>query len=70
MSGVGLFAIGLFVTLIVGTGLSLLVYAAILDGRDEALRKAVEADRVAVEAERMSARTNRGRSSARPQIQP
>ena len=33
MNAVGLFAIGVFVTLIVGFGLGLLIYGAILDGR-------------------------------------
>ena len=33
MSSVGLFAMGVFVTLIVGSALGLLVYGAILDGR-------------------------------------
>ncbi len=48
MSPAGLFAMGVFVTLIFGSGLSLLVYGAILDGRDEALRKAAEAERANV----------------------
>ena len=45
---------GVLVTLIFGSGLSLLVYGAILDGRDEAQRKAAEAERtkVATEANR------------------
>ena len=43
MSAVGLFAIGVVVTLIVGAALGLLVYGAILDGRDAAERKADEA---------------------------
>ncbi len=42
MSAVGLFAMGLVVTLIVSVALGLLVYGAILDGRDEAGRKAEE----------------------------
>ena len=33
MSGVGLFAMGVVVTLIVSTALGLLVYGAVLDGR-------------------------------------
>ena len=40
MSGTGLFIIGVLVTLIVGGAMALLVYAAILDGRDAAARKA------------------------------
>ena len=44
MSTAGLFAMGVFVTLIVSAGLSLLVYGAILDGRDEARRKAAESE--------------------------
>ena len=43
MNAVGLFAIGLIVTLIVGAALGLLVYGAILDGRYAAERKADEA---------------------------
>lgn len=45
MSPAGIFAMGVLVTLIFGSGLSLLVYGAILDGRDEAQRKAAEAER-------------------------
>ena len=45
MSPAGLFAMGVLVTVIFGSGLSLLVYGAILDGRDEAARKAAEAER-------------------------
>jgi len=45
MSPVGLFVIGVLVTLLYGAGLSLLVYGAMLDGRDEARRKAKEAER-------------------------
>lgn len=44
MSPAGLFAMGVLVTLLYGAGLSLLVYGAILDGRDEARRKAGEAE--------------------------
>lgn len=40
MSATGLFAIGVPVTLIVVAGMTLPVYAAILDGRDAAARKA------------------------------
>jgi hypothetical protein len=43
MSAAALFAIGLFVTLVVGAALGLLVYGAILDGRYAAERKADEA---------------------------
>jgi hypothetical protein len=43
MNAVGLFAIGVFVTLIVGFGLGLLVYGAILDGRYADERKAEDA---------------------------
>ncbi len=43
MSTLGLFAMGLLVTLIVGTALGLLVYGAILDGRDETQLKAERA---------------------------
>ena len=39
MSAVGLFAMGVVVTLIVGAALGLLVYGAILDSRDAAERK-------------------------------
>jgi hypothetical protein len=48
MSPAGIFAMGVLVTLIFGSGLSLLVYGAILDGRYEAHRKAVEAERTKV----------------------
>ncbi len=44
MSPVALFATGVLVTLFWGAGLSLLVYGAILDGRDEARRKAEDAE--------------------------
>lgn len=43
MNAVGLFAIGVVVTLIVGFGLGLLVYGAILDGRYADERKAEDA---------------------------
>ena len=43
MNTVGLFAIGLIVTLIVGAALGLLVYCAILDGRYAAEHNADEA---------------------------
>jgi hypothetical protein len=49
MSPAALFAMGVLVTLVYGTGLSLLVWGAILDGRDEARRKAEEADRARVD---------------------
>ena len=39
MSTPGLFVVGVLVTLIVGAALALLVYAAILDGRDDAARR-------------------------------
>jgi uncharacterized surface protein with fasciclin (FAS1) repeats len=48
MSPAGIFAMGVLVTLIFGSGLSLLVYGAILDGRDEARRKAAERERTRV----------------------
>lgn len=48
MSPAALFAIGVLVTLVYGAGLSLLVYGAILDGREEARRKAEEAERARV----------------------
>jgi hypothetical protein len=40
MSAPALFAVGVLVTLVWGAGISLLVYAAILDGREAARRKA------------------------------
>jgi hypothetical protein len=42
MSTVGLFVMGVVVTLIVVAALSLLVLGAILDGRENARRKAAE----------------------------
>ena len=50
MSTAGLFAVGAFVTFIVGSGLSLLVYGAILDGRDEASRRAAGAEQPRTES--------------------
>ncbi|MGE5691333.1 MAG: hypothetical protein ACM33B_12330 [Pseudomonadota bacterium] len=44
MSTLGLLAMGVLVTLVVGSGLALLVVGAILDGRDEAQRKDAEAE--------------------------
>ena len=44
MSPPALFAIGVLVTLIVAGALALLVYAAILDGRDAAARRAADRD--------------------------
>jgi hypothetical protein len=43
MSVAALFAMGVFVTLVVGAALGLLVYGAVLDGRYAAERKAEEA---------------------------
>jgi hypothetical protein len=40
MSAPGLFVIGVLVTLIVGVALALLMYAAVLDGRDNATPRA------------------------------
>ena len=40
MSTPGLFVVGALVTLIVVAALALLIYAAVLDGRDDAARKA------------------------------
>jgi hypothetical protein len=42
MSAAALFAMGVFVTLVVGAALGLLVYGAILDGRYAKERKAEE----------------------------
>ena len=46
MSAVALFGLGMLVTAIVGLGLGLLIFGAVLDGRDEARRKALEDERV------------------------
>jgi hypothetical protein len=46
MSNLALFAVGVVVTAIVALGLGLLVYGAILDGRDEAERRALDNERV------------------------
>ena len=40
MSTPGLFVVGVLVTLIVVAALALLMYAAVLDGRDDAARRA------------------------------
>jgi hypothetical protein len=42
MNDPGLFVAGVMVTLIVASALGLLVWGAILDGRDEARRRALE----------------------------
>ena len=42
MSGAGLFIVGVLVTLIVAAAMALLVYAAILDGRDAEARQAAD----------------------------
>lgn len=42
MSATGLFVIGVMVTLIVAAAMALLIYAAILDGRDAATREATD----------------------------
>ena len=42
MSAAGLFTVGVLVTLIVAAAMALLVYAAILDGRDAAARRAAD----------------------------
>ena len=56
MSAPGLFVVGALVTLIVAGAISMLVYAAILDGRDERVAR----DR----GEAQPARQNRGSASA------
>jgi hypothetical protein len=40
VSAIGLFIVGALVTLIVAAAMALLIYAAILDGRDAAARRA------------------------------
>jgi hypothetical protein len=56
MSAGWLFAMGVFVTAIVAVGLALPIYGAILDGRDEAERKAADVlDLAAERANRPSA---------------
>ena len=42
MSAAGLFIVGVLVTLIVAAAMALLLYAAILDGRDAAARRAAD----------------------------
>jgi hypothetical protein len=59
-----IFAIGVVVTLLVGGGLSLLFYAAILDGRDEAARKAADAERSTARLVQAPSDQSRGRSAA------
>lgn len=49
MSDAGIFVVGLLVTLVVGTALAMLIWAAIQDGRTE--REFVEAQRVQTRAE-------------------
>jgi hypothetical protein len=44
MSSAALFVVGLLVTLTVGAAIALLVYAAILDGRDARAKRAAEHD--------------------------
>lgn len=48
MSATGLFIIGVLVTLIVAAAMALLIYAAVLDGRDAAARTAAERDPAAL----------------------
>ena len=43
MSAAGLFTVGVLVTLVLAAAMSLLVYAAILDGRDAAARRSADA---------------------------
>jgi hypothetical protein len=52
MSTPGLFVVGVLVTLIVTAALALLIYAAILDGRDAAAQKRVDERQLLPEAER------------------
>lgn len=54
MSTPGLFIVGALVTLIVVAALALLVYAAVLDGRDAAARKATPEPPRSPETERDS----------------
>ena len=51
MSNLALLTIGLFVTLMVAGSISLLIWGAILDGRDEDERLAREREREPAEAE-------------------
>jgi hypothetical protein len=44
LNNAALFALGVFVMLLVGTSLSLLIWGAILDGRDEHDRRAAARD--------------------------
>jgi hypothetical protein len=55
VSTLGLLAMGVLVTLVVGSGLALLVVGAILDGRDEAQRKDAEAEQAPAAAQRNGA---------------
>lgn len=48
MSPAGLFVVGVLVTLTVGVAIALLIYAAILDGRDARAQKAAGHERDAV----------------------
>jgi hypothetical protein len=45
MNDPGIFVLGIAVTLVVGTAMSLLVWGAILDGRDERERRRRNSDR-------------------------
>ncbi len=45
MSALGLFALGAVVTVIVSAALTLLIWGAILDGREEQERRETEAER-------------------------
>ena len=44
MSNLGLFAIGTLVTLLVAASMALLIWGAVLDGRDEEASRAAERD--------------------------
>lgn len=58
MSHIGLFIAGVLVTLIVSASLTLLVWGAILDGREEARQRALRIDQE-LQARRRSRRTIR-----------
>ena len=44
MSNIGLFAVGAIVTLLVASSIAVLVWGAILDGRDETERRAADSE--------------------------
>ena len=64
MSNLGLFVVGTLVTLLVAASMALLIWGAILDGRDEAARRADEREASESKGSASSMRRNHNASTS------